>query len=788
MLFLFRVSTFSGVDGVDSAKLVSDLRDEFGIEIDLAVAARFIQLASEKAARRNDLPRNVDPDFWIGLIANALVSNDFNQRLESLDEAIPWIGKHPDEICLEQLHESISRMLVGKITISAKNLRRYVVRHKVLTFYEDFLERAETIFPRFASRLDDVSEEVVESLCEIVDSPKQDVDDWCAKAELTSEGFIAKFIPQGLKFLRPLLGDELRGSPELLIRCIREVVFALFPITAEDWHELLSDVDLNENQIDTLNDELNRLVEPSAERGYIAFDIRSLEKTKPRLALSYRVSWVAQTMVAVSRLPPHEHVQTFATLSNLNVPEHTSSACIDLAIWLLHHSAYRGMVSEYQSESALPAFLSSQRLGPTDGTYLFRVDAQGDFEGLVGFAETRNSGVTGVRDDDKHAELDSWWDRLVAGKSRLKHLTSDSVSDLPPFPPESLVRRIDSMWTTLESTSRDSKLKIEEVFDGNLKGDLSQIRVALPFVSAFDEAGVTAAEFIDVYSWMVGIGLSVTLSSGLARHTGRQELDQQRKFLDRGWLPPARLSESERLSSVSQTSLIPGSEKCAAPDAPLYGKSLEQLAQEFAGDGLAITTAFEDWFQAYHPLTDSRDGIAENVHQSRLHLGRIRQAIDIAATMEFGGPFRTYAHYFNESLARYSVTLDEGLALLREPEKNLQQLREWLKRLIVPLTKIRNSFIAQLGAPMPLPVRSKPTWDLKKRILEFKGKQRKFAPQTGDNVLDVLNAFESNEWSDSTKNPLLDPDRTRDTLRTINSNSIGLKISSDGNNLCWKCT
>ncbi len=79
----------------------------------------------------------------------------------------------------------------------------------------------------------------------------------------------------------------------------------------------------------------------------------------------------------------------------------------------------------------------------------------------------------------------------------------------------------------------------------------------------------------------------------------------------------------------------------------------------------------------------------------------------------------------------------------------------------------------------------KPTWDSETRVLKFDGQERKFAAQTGDNVLDVLTAFESKEWPEFVKNPLNDSERTRDTLRTINRSSVGLKIHSDGNNLRW---
>lgn len=81
---------------------------------------------------------------------------------------------------------------------------------------------------------------------------------------------------------------------------------------------------------------------------------------------------------------------------------------------------------------------------------------------------------------------------------------------------------------------------------------------------------------------------------------------------------------------------------------------------------------------------------------------------------------------------------------------------------------------------------SRPRWDLAAKTLWFGDKSRKFAAQTGDNVYDILNAFEAATWESLIENPLPDHSRTKDTLGTINKNNIGLTIHSDGNMLRWK--
>lgn len=252
------------------------------------------------------------------------------------------------------------------------------------------------------------------------------------------------------------------------------------------------------------------------------------------------------------------------------------------------------------------------------------------------------------------------------------------------------------------------------------------------------------------------------------------------------------------IAAVNRTQHEPRKPKIEAADAAdcsrkepdeLLGLPADSLAAEFLQNEFSIVDAFADWFEFYHPLTDERNCVSAGVRHSLTRLKRIGQALDIAVLREFKGePVRSYAQFFVELLDSNSVSIEDGLSILDKPEPQTDLISDWLRRLVRSLNKFKTVLVGQLIPPPQISDAPKPRWHQTQRVLKLNGRERRFSPQTGDNVLDILNAFERQGWPEFIPNELPDPDRTRDTLRTINKNNVGLKISADGNNLYWKCT
>ena len=78
-----------------------------------------------------------------------------------------------------------------------------------------------------------------------------------------------------------------------------------------------------------------------------------------------------------------------------------------------------------------------------------------------------------------------------------------------------------------------------------------------------------------------------------------------------------------------------------------------------------------------------------------------------------------------------------------------------------------------------------PSWDRDARTLSFHGSSRKFAPQTGNKVLTLLDAFQEFGWRSREDNPL-DSEDAKQALRTLNSNNtLLIRFEKDGEQIAW---
>jgi hypothetical protein len=78
-----------------------------------------------------------------------------------------------------------------------------------------------------------------------------------------------------------------------------------------------------------------------------------------------------------------------------------------------------------------------------------------------------------------------------------------------------------------------------------------------------------------------------------------------------------------------------------------------------------------------------------------------------------------------------------------------------------------------------------PDWDRDSRTLSFRGSNRIFAVQTGDNVKRILDVFQEFGWRKAEDNPLSE-DEAKAALRTLNTSNLPLCFSKDGDRICWQ--
>jgi hypothetical protein len=81
------------------------------------------------------------------------------------------------------------------------------------------------------------------------------------------------------------------------------------------------------------------------------------------------------------------------------------------------------------------------------------------------------------------------------------------------------------------------------------------------------------------------------------------------------------------------------------------------------------------------------------------------------------------------------------------------------------------------------------SWDADRRELSYCRKVvRSFSPQTGNNVLAILNTFTEDGWPERVDIPVPDRVKAWDAIRTINRGLIGVKFYIDGDQIGWEDT
>ena len=78
-----------------------------------------------------------------------------------------------------------------------------------------------------------------------------------------------------------------------------------------------------------------------------------------------------------------------------------------------------------------------------------------------------------------------------------------------------------------------------------------------------------------------------------------------------------------------------------------------------------------------------------------------------------------------------------------------------------------------------------PVWDKETRNLSYKGKFHKFAAQVGDKVKTLLTVFQEEGWPDRCFNSLPSEKDPKDSLRTLNTTTLPLRFSKDGDYIVW---
>ncbi len=124
----------------------------------------------------------------------------------------------------------------------------------------------------------------------------------------------------------------------------------------------------------------------------------------------------------------------------------------------------------------------------------------------------------------------------------------------------------------------------------------------------------------------------------------------------------------------------------------------------------------------------------------------------------------------------------------------LRRMRDWIRLEYILKPNEGDSSLTGSQIDLTTPhelsdsVRDKrvPNWDADSRTLSFGEDTRKFAPQTGNNVKRILDAFQEFGWRVAEDNPLPTKDDAKAAIRTINRGEFPLRFSQDGDRICWQ--